>query len=151
MQLPSLFRSKHCFELYSPNVTFVDKIRNKRIEGLSRYVIEGSILHIYFNLRYKFIQLKVLNSSFDDKDRSIRVRWRLIGVKGLSIFVGYFNKEFNKETCSLYYQSKFNLFLSFTLIIHYFYIFSWLDGHSKFELDNEGKIFKHTCDKVIYN
>ena len=120
--MPKFFVETHKFELYTNDIIFINNIRSRRVQGMSRYVFEINFVKLYFGLRYSATKLELLNLVKNPEEACVKVRWRFVSKPGLFRAALAPFKFISNET--------------------------WTDGISSFYVNADGKIYCHVCDSI---
>lgn len=131
--LPRLFVQTHNFRLYTHDLIFEDNIRRLKTKGINDYMINISMLKIKAHLSYSSVGLKLLKITKHEDEGTVKVRWQIRGISGWRViftFWRYMPTLYNK---GLSEQPKSDIY----------------DGFSTFYVNSDGKIYRHTADKMM--
>lgn len=113
------------------NVEFIDNIRKVKTTGVLAFRQSVGLLKIWMNLRYLQSGVKVLSINKDIENGLIRIRFRIIGEKGLF-------KLFQKFKTSMSGKGSENDTSTQ----------DWFDVIATFAVDKEAFITQIVCDNV---
>ena len=129
--LPKLFVQSFDYNVYHPNIIFENNILGKRTVGLYEYMKQVALLRTVGHLKYAYVGFQILKITKHPEDSSIKVRWTIRGISGIKVlFLFWKYKLWN-------YKEMLNK------------AETWYDGFSTFYIDPEGKIIRHTADKMM--
>ncbi|XP_045463078.1 uncharacterized protein LOC123672794 [Harmonia axyridis] len=129
--LPKLFIEPLDYSIYHPDLIYENNIRGTKTVGLYHFIKDVALLRTVGHLKYAYVKLEVLKITQHPEDSTIKVRWRVRGVSGLSVMMKFWKyKIWNLK--NIIEQSD-----------------TWYDGFSTFYVNGNGVIFKHIADKMM--
>lgn len=130
--LPALFIKPHDYSIYHPNLIFENNIRGTRTVGIYHYVKQVALLRTLGHFKFAYVKLEVIKMTKHEEDGTIRVRWRIVGISGLRIFLTFWRFRIWKLKEEITENQEM-----------------WYDGFSTFYVGGDGLISKHVVDKVM--
>ncbi|CAH1402573.1 unnamed protein product [Nezara viridula] len=130
--LPELFIKPHDYSIYNPNLIFENNIRGTRTIGIYHYVKQVALLRTLGHLKFAYVKFEVMKMTKHEEDGTIRVRWRIVGISGLRIFLTFWRFKIWKLKEEIQENQEM-----------------WYDGFSTFYVGGDGLIAKHVVDKVM--
>lgn len=70
-------------------MVFEDNIRKRRIEGVHNYMYNITFTKILSHIRYSHVKLHILKITQHPEDGTVRVRWRVVGLKGWKVILTF--------------------------------------------------------------
>ncbi|XP_076387036.1 uncharacterized protein LOC100879722 [Megachile rotundata] len=129
--LPLLFVRTMNYSIYTADLIFINNIKGTTTTGIYEYIKQISILKIIGHIKFAYVKCNILKMTMHPEDSTIKVRWRIEGISGTSVFLSFWK------------FSLWNLKNQATEKP------AWYDGFSTFYVNNDGKIFKHVVDKLM--
>lgn len=130
--LPELFIKPHDYSIYHPNLIFENNIRGSKTIGIYHYVKQVALLRTLGHLKFAFVKLEVMKITKHEEDGTVRVRWRIVGISGLRVFLTFWRFKIWKLKEEITENQEM-----------------WYDGFSTFYVGGDGLIYKHVVDKVM--
>ncbi|XP_050305890.1 uncharacterized protein C6orf136 homolog [Anthonomus grandis grandis] len=129
--LPNLFIKPLDYTIYHPNMVFEDNIRNVKTVGLLPYVKQVALLRTIGHIKFAFVKFDVLKITQHPEDGTVRVRWRIRGLKALKVMLQFWKyKLWNWK--GMLDQCE-----------------DWYDGYSTFVVNSDGLVVRHVADKMM--
>lgn len=130
--IPKFLKETHPIGFYTPEVIFENLYHKtpKTTEGISMYVLELLKLRWKINVKFSNAVIQILNIGHDEADGTVKIRWRMRGLRGMKIFTPWKIKIWNLKE-SLNSEAE------------------WHDGFSILYVRGDGRIWKHTMQRVI--
>ncbi|XP_044761681.1 uncharacterized protein C6orf136 homolog [Coccinella septempunctata] len=129
--LPKLFVQSMDYSIYHPELIYENNIRGTKTVGLYHFIKDVALLRTVGHLKYAYVKLEVLKITQHPEDSTIKVRWRVRGVSGLSVMLKFW---------------KYKIWNLRNILEH---SDTWYDGFSTFYVNGNGIIFKHIADKMM--
>lgn len=129
--LPNLFSKPQNYLIYHPNLVFENHIKGTITNNLADYAKQLALLKIVGHLKYAFVELQILKLTTHHSEGTIKVRWRIVGLGGMKVFINFWKyKVWNLKDSALKDVE------------------SWYDGFSIFYVKGDGVIHKHVLLKM---
>lgn len=130
--VPKFLKETHPYGLYTTDLIFENLFWDppKITTGLMAYAIELLKLRWKINVKFSNAQINILKITNDEEDGTVKVRWRLRGIRGMKILTPWKLKVWNLKE-SMKRESE------------------WHDGFSILYVRGDGRIYKHTIQRVI--
>ncbi|CAF0759006.1 unnamed protein product [Brachionus calyciflorus] len=131
--LPKFMVESHPYNLYTANVVFENYYSEpgKITEGALQYAIQLLLLRMKINWKFSYSRIEVLKVTIDELEGAVKVRWRLVGVRGLKSMVQPWKVKVWNVKDTIKNESE------------------WNDGFSIFYVRGDGLIYKHTLQRVM--
>lgn len=129
--LPLLFVQPMNYSVYTADLIFINNIKGTSTTGIHEYMKQIAILKIVGHIKFAYVKCNILKITMHPEDNTIKVRWRIEGISGTSIFLSFW--KFSLWNLREQVKEKP----------------AWYDGFSTFYVNNDGKIFKHVVDKLM--
>lgn len=129
--IPKFFSDMLDYNVYRKDVVFENSFRGKRTVGLYQYMKEGAKLRVWGHLNYAFVKIEILKITKHTEDSTIKVRWRIVGTAGTRVIFTFWRYKIG-DIKRLITEPD-----------------TWMDGFSTFYVGEDGKIYRHTADKVM--
>jgi hypothetical protein len=134
--LPRFLTDTHPYILYSPDLVFENFYFDppKITVGLSQYALQLTVIRWKVNWKFSHAKLQLLKITHDEQEGTIKVRWRINGVRAAKTFFQPWKiKIWNvKETFKQNDNEE-----------------NWIDGFSILYVRGDGIIYKHRIQRVI--
>lgn len=130
--IPKFLKETHPIGFYTPEVIFENLYyeRPKITEGISAYVFELLKIRWKLNVKFSNAVIQILNIGHDEVDGTVKIRWRMRGLRGMKIFTPWKIKLWNLKD-SINSEAE------------------WHDGFSILYVRGDGRIWKHTLQRVM--
>ena len=56
---------------------------------MPEYVKQAAMLRIVGHLKYAYVKMEILRITMHTQDNTVRVRWRIVGITGLRVFLTF--------------------------------------------------------------
>jgi len=129
--IPKFFSDMVNYTIYRESLIFENNFRGRRTVGVYQYMKEAAKVRIWGHFNYAYVKVDILKITKHTEDSTIKVRWRIVGTAGTRIILTFWRYKL-QDIKKLLTQTD-----------------TWLDGFSTFYVGEDGKIFKHTADKVM--
>lgn len=139
--MPRLFLNDVDFSVLDNEVRFEDNIRRIQTVGRTQFQQNIGLLKIFLHLKYVRVTMKMLSLTKDAENALIRVRFRIVGVKGFAKLVSTIRSRLNvgvQET-SVAGNSQKQVADSHE---------DWIDVIATFTVNGNGQISFIVCDNV---
>lgn len=132
--LPRFLKETHIYYLYTTDVIFENLYFDppKTTKGTLSYAIALTKLKWKIGVKFSNASIQILKVTNDEEDGTVKIRWRLRGLRGMKIFTPWKLKVWNLAE-SIKNESE------------------WHDGFSILYVRGDGRIYKHTMQRVIEN
>lgn len=130
-ELPLLFVNTVDYTIYTEDLIFVNNIKGTTTVGIYPYCKQIAFLKLIGHMKFAYVKMNVLKMTMHPEENSIKVRWRIIGISGTSIFFTFWKFKFWDIKEQIEKEP------------------AWYDGFSTFYMNEDGKIFKHVVDKLM--
>lgn len=133
--LPNFLKETHPYSLYTPDVIFENfyNEQEKITTGALNYALELLKLRWKINIKFGNAAIHILKIGHDEDDGTIKIRWRLKGVRGSKMFTSPWKIKIWNISESIKSEAE------------------WHDGFSILYLRGDGLIYKHRLQRVIAN
>lgn len=133
--LPKFFQETHMYALYTPDLIFENfyKEPGKITVGALPYAVQLTLLRWKVHWKFSYVKLELLKVTHDEKDGTIKVRWRINGVRGVKSMIQPWKIKVWEVKQTIKKESE------------------WHDGFSVLYLRNDGLIYKHRMQRVMEN
>lgn len=134
IHLPKFLKETHPYGAYINEVIFENLYNEepKITVGALNYAIELTKLRFKINLKFSNAIIQILKITHDENDGTVKIRWRLRGLRAMKILTPWKIKIWNlKES----FKNEAE----------------WHDGFSILYVRGDGRIYKHTMQRVIAN
>lgn len=134
LHLPKFLKETHPIGFYTPDVVFENLYweRPKITIGLTQYVFELVKIRWKINVKFSNAVIQLLKVTHDEEEGTVKIRWRMRGLRGMKIFTPWKIKIWNLKD-SVNTEAE------------------WHDGFSILYIRGDGRIWKHTLQRVIAN
>jgi len=132
--LPKFLKETHPYGAYINEVVFENLYNEepKITVGALNYAIELTKLRFKINVKFTNAIIQILKITHDENEGTVKIRWRLRGLRAMKIFTPWKIKIWNlKESFKTEAE--------------------WHDGFSILYVRGDGRITKHTMQRVIAN
>lgn len=85
------------------------------------------------HFKFAYVKFEILKITRHPEDNSVKVRWRIRGISALKVMLTFWKYKLWNIQEVFDNQEK------------------WYDGFSTFYVGDDGLVFKHILDKVIYS
>lgn len=132
--LPRFLKETHPLGYYTPDVIFENLYfeQPKITIGISAYVFELLKLRWKINIKFSNAVIQLLKVTHSEEDGTVKIRWRMRGVRGMKLFTPWKIKIWNLKE-SIKTEAE------------------WHDGFSILYVRGDARIYKHTLQRVIAN
>jgi len=129
---PKFIKERHPFHIYTKDVIFENFYDEpaKTTIGTAAYGVQLAYLKLKINVVLSQVQLNILNITHDVNDGTVKVRWRLSGMRGALLFFKTLNVKLWNKKESISDKAE------------------WHDGFSIFYVRGDSLIYKHRMQRV---
>merc|ERR1719481_1911991 len=128
--ISNFFMKAQNWNMYHKEMVLQDNIRGVKFVGLERYKLLVNILRIIAHMRFLYVKMTILSVT-KEKQGTISVRWRVVGLGLMKMLVRYFPDR-------LWEKGSMERIAPV-----------YIDGYSTFYVNSESEIYQHTVDKVM--
>ncbi|RNA35849.1 hypothetical protein BpHYR1_054690 [Brachionus plicatilis] len=131
--LPKFLVETHPYNMYTNDVIFENLYQEpgKISTGALQYAIQLTMLRMKVHWKYSNARLEVLKITVDDLDSTVKVRWRIVGIRGMKSMTQPWKIKAWKLKESINNEAE------------------WNDGFSILYVRGDGLIYKHTLQRVM--
>jgi len=128
--ISNFFMKAQNWNMYHKEMVLQDNIRGVKFVGLERYKMLVNIMRIIAHIRFLYVKMTILSVT-KEKQGTISVRWRVVGLGLMKMLVRYFpDRLWEKGSMERIAPVYF-------------------DGYSTYYVNSESKIYQHTVDRVM--
>jgi len=134
--LPKFLKTTHPYALYTPDVIFENNYDEpgKTTIGIFAYMVELIKIRFKINIKFSNAVIEILKITHDERDGTVKIRWRLRGYRGFkSMFVLPWKINPFDVGKSIKDERE------------------WHDGFSIMYVNGLGHVYKHTLQRVMTN
>jgi len=119
------------YKIYHEDILFIDNIRGKRTQGINPYIQQVAFLRTIGHVKFAFVKFVILNTDVSREEGRITVRWRIVGISALKVMLQFWKYKLWDWKGIMEKQG------------------TWYDGVSYYDVDGNGKIYRHVADKMM--